>query len=95
MWCRRLCIAIVVLMTTGCASTTPLPVACVWSPPSSLLQPCPKSLPALRSGATMGDLLAAVVSAYEQYHACRIDHDALIAAFRRYDEVCNSTEQTK
>lgn len=88
MWCRRLCIAIVVLMTTGCASTTPLPVACEWTLPPSLLQPCQKALPGLKSGASMGDLLLAVVEGYAQYQDCRISHDALIAAYRRYVEVC-------
>jgi hypothetical protein len=28
-----------------------------------------------------------------QYHACRIDHDALIAAYRQYNEVCNPKEK--
>ena len=90
---RPLCIAIVVSTMTGCASTTPRPVACAWSPPPSLLQPCAKTLPSLKPGATMGDLLAAVVEAYGQYHACRIDHDALIAAYRQYNEVCNPKEK--
>lgn len=87
-WLRPLCIVIASLMTLGCASTTQRPAACEWSVPSSLLLPCPKALPLLKSGATMGDLLTAVVEAYGQYHECRIGNDALIAAFRQYEEVC-------
>ena len=93
MWCKRLCIAIVVSTMTGCASTTTRPVACAWSPPPSLLLPCPKTLPGLKSGASMGDLLAAVVEGYAQYHECRIGNDALIAAYRQYNEVCNPKEK--
>ena len=85
---RPLCIAIAAWMTTGCASTTPRPVACEWTVPPSLLQPCPKTLPSLKSGASMGDFLTAVVEGYGQYHDCRIAHDALIAAYRQYAEVC-------
>jgi len=93
LWLRPLCIAIAVSTMTGCASTTPRPVACAWSALPSLLLPCPKTLPGLKSGASMGDLLEAVVEAYGQYHACRIDHDALIAAYRQYNEVCNQKEK--
>ena len=93
-WLRPLCIAIASSMTMGCASITPLPQACAWTLPPSLLESCPKTLPALKSGASMGDLLTAVVEAYGQYHDCRIGRDALISAYRQYVEVCKP-EKTK
>lgn len=89
---NRLFIAIALSMLTACSSLTPRPLACEWKIPAALLQPCPRTLPGLKSsGATMGDLLQAAVKGFELYHACRIDHDALIAAYRQYEQVCKPT----
>ena len=86
----RLFIASAALMMMGCASLMPQPrvSACNWQLPPDKMLPCPPSLPSLKQGATMGDLLGAAVAASESYHACRRDHDTLIAAVKIHAEIC-------
>lgn len=83
-------IPLVSLLLTACASTTQRPLECDWKIPSHKLQSCPQSLPQLPVKANLGDLLVAATEASAVYHACRLDHDDLIAVVKLREEICNA-----